>query len=42
MNAMLEPRMTAASIQGLDWGGHGTADGPDLISASSHGDFMHN
>jgi hypothetical protein len=41
MNAMLEPRMTAARIQGFDLGWHGAADGADCISASSHGDFMH-
>jgi hypothetical protein len=37
MKAMLDPKMVAAKIQGSDTGAHGTPDGPDLMTPSSHG-----
>jgi hypothetical protein len=40
MNAIPEPRMVAVRIHAPDFGLHGTAALPDLISASSQGVFM--
>src|SRR5215831_6033026 len=40
MNAMLEPRMVAARIQGDDSARHGLLQSPVRITASSHGCFM--
>src|ERR1700757_3734087 len=37
MNAMLEPRMVAASTHGLAFSAHGLLEAPDWITASSHG-----
>src|SRR5258707_1363701 len=42
MNAMLEPRIVAASTHGRDFSAHGAAKAPDRITASSHGCFISN
>jgi hypothetical protein len=42
MNAMLEPRIVAASTQGRDLSRHGFPRLPALIVASSHGCFISN
>lgn len=42
MNAMLEPRMVAARIQGRDCSAQGSAGPQDRITASSHGCFIPN
>jgi hypothetical protein len=41
MNAMLEPRMVAASTHGLDLSAHGVPDVLDRSTASSQGCLMH-
>jgi hypothetical protein len=41
MNAMLDPRMVAASTHGLDLSAHGAPELPDRSAASSQGCFMH-
>src|SRR5436309_2998784 len=40
MNAMLEPRMAAARIQGSALLAHGRTNGTDCIAASSQGGFV--
>jgi len=40
MNAMLDPRIVAASTHGLDWSAHGEPGVADRIIASSHGCLM--
>jgi hypothetical protein len=42
MNAMLEPRIVAASTHGLDLLEHGSPELADRITASSHGCLMIN
>jgi hypothetical protein len=42
MNAMLDPRIVAASTHGLDLSIHGAPGVSDRITASSHGCFMLN
>jgi hypothetical protein len=42
MNAMLEPRIVAASTHGLALSAHGESEVPDRITASSHGCLMIN
>jgi hypothetical protein len=41
MNAMLEPRIVAASIQGFDVLAHGSPESADRSTASSQGCLMH-
>src|SRR5581483_4531583 len=42
MNAMLEPRIVAASTHGRDFSTQGAAKAPARITASSHGCFISN
>jgi hypothetical protein len=42
MNAMLEPRIVAASTHGRDFSAHGVPKSPARITASSHGCFISN
>jgi hypothetical protein len=40
MNAMLEPRMVAASTHRAEFAAQGVAEGQERITASSQGCFM--
>jgi hypothetical protein len=40
MNAMLEPKIVAASTHGLDLSAQGVPGVPDRINASSHGGLI--